>query len=105
MNYLYIRLELEADFRQTTPERKAFAEHLVKVAKALHDIEYVDSSDYGPGADSEAIRACLAPGMALDAAIDTAHEAAKELREGYSAEMVDQAIDAAMLKAPKGSAS
>jgi hypothetical protein len=81
MNYLYSKLENDADFRQTTPERKAFALHLQKVAKALHDIEWVDSCDYGPGDDSEAIRACLAPGMALEAAIDTAHEAAKELRE------------------------
>ena len=41
MNYLYCKLENDADFKQTTPERKAFALHLVKVAKALHDIESV----------------------------------------------------------------
>ena len=81
MNYLYLTLERDAEFRLTTPERKAFAKHLVKVAKALHDIEWVDSSDYSPGDESESIRACLAPGMALEAAIDSAHEAAKELRE------------------------
>ncbi len=81
MNYLYCKLENDADFKQTTPERKAFALHLVKVAKALHDIEWVDSCDYRPGDESEAIRACLAPGMALEAAIEAANEAAKELRE------------------------
>lgn len=81
MDYLYCKLENDANFRLTTPERKAFAKHLVKVAKALHDIEWVDSGDYGPGDESEAIRDCLAPGMVLEAAIDAAHEAAKELRE------------------------
>lgn len=81
MNYLYLKLETDAVFRQDTPERKAFAKHLEKVAKALHDIEWVDSFDYGPGDDSDAIRACLAPGMVLSAAIDAAHEAAKELRK------------------------
>ena len=80
MNYLYIRLENDADFRPTTPERKAFSALLKKVAKALHDIEWVDSGDYGPGDDSEAIRACLGQGMALEAAIENAHEALKDLR-------------------------
>jgi hypothetical protein len=59
MNYLYSRLEWEADFEQNTPERKAFAEHLKLVAKALHDIEWVDSCDYGPGDENAAILACL----------------------------------------------
>jgi hypothetical protein len=58
MDYLYSKLEY-AQFRQDTPERKAFAQHLEKVAKALHDIEWVDSGDYGPGDENEALRACL----------------------------------------------
>ena len=81
MNYLYSKIEYEANFLANTPERKAFARHLVKVAKALHDIEWVDSSDYGPGDENEAIRACLAPGMALEAAIETAQEAMKALQD------------------------
>lgn len=80
MNYLYSKLENDAEFRHTTPERKAFAKHLEKVAKALHDIEWVDSGDYGHGEDSEAIRACLSSGAVLEVAIEKAHEAAEELR-------------------------
>lgn len=80
MNYLYSKLEYDANFSTNTPERRAFAAHLVKVAKALHDIEWVDSSDYGPGDENEAIRACLGDALVLEAAIEQAHEAAKVLR-------------------------
>lgn len=79
MNYLYSKLEYEAEFRKDTPERKAFAKHLKLVAKALHDIEWVDSGDYGPGDDTDAIRACLRSDAVLEAAIETAHEARKAL--------------------------
>jgi len=79
MDYIYLRLS-DANFTCDTIERKAFAAHMIKVAKALHDIEWVDSGDYGPGDDSEAIRACLAPGMALEAAIEQAKKAAEELQ-------------------------
>ena len=68
MNYLSRRMEYEADFEQDTPEREAFAVHLKKVIKALHDIEWVDSGDYGPGDENAAIRACLAGGAKLRAA-------------------------------------
>ena len=59
MDYLY-RKVMDAEFDEDTPERKAFAAHLKLVAKALHDIEWVDSCDYGPGDENESIRACLA---------------------------------------------
>lgn len=80
MNYLYSKLEYEAFFRTDTPERKAFAKHLKLVAKALHDIEWVDSGDYGPGDENDAIRACLGDSLVLEAAIEQAHEAATMLR-------------------------
>ena len=80
MNYLYSKLEYEASFREYTPERRAFAKHLKLVAKALHDIEWVDSGDYGPGDEIEAIRACLSAGATLESAIEAAHEAHKALR-------------------------
>jgi len=72
MNYLFSKLEYEADFETDTPERIAFAEHLKLVAKALHDIEWVDSCDYGVGDENEAIRACLAGGAKLRAAAEEA---------------------------------
>ena len=49
------------------------------MAKALHDIEWVDSADYGPGDDTEAICACLSSGATLEAAVEAAHEARKAL--------------------------
>ena len=58
MDYMYSRLE-QVTFEQNTPLRKQFAEHLKLVAQALHDIEWVDSADYAPGDEDEAIRACL----------------------------------------------
>ena len=59
MNYLYSKLLHDSDFEQNTPERKAFAKHIALVAQALHDIERVDSGDYGPGDEVAAINACL----------------------------------------------
>ena len=58
MNYLYAKLAY-AEFDENTPERIAFAKHLKLVAEALHDIEWVDSGDYGPGRENEAILKCL----------------------------------------------
>lgn len=72
MNYLYSKLEYDANFDMDTPERRAFAKHLKLVAKALHDIEWVDSGDYGPGGDTEAIRACLSSGATLNETVQPA---------------------------------
>ena len=61
MDYLYSKVLHCADFPLDTPERIAFAAHLKLVAQALHDIEWVDSGDYGPGDENDAIQACLNP--------------------------------------------
>lgn len=68
LNYLYRMLE-DAEFELDTPERRAFAKHLEKVAKALHDIEWVDSGDYSPGQESASIRKCLAKGDVVETLI------------------------------------
>jgi len=81
MNYLYSRIENDAFFHLSTAERKAFAAHLKKVAKALHDIEWVDSCDYSPGMESEAIRACLREGDVLAALIDQAKQVISDLQD------------------------
>lgn len=58
MDYLYSKVEEAASqMRGGNPLREAFKAHLEKVAKALHDIEWVDSCDYGDGDENEAIRA------------------------------------------------
>ncbi len=80
MNYIYSKLEYEANFRQDTPERRAFAKHLELVVKALHDIEWVDSGDYGPGDETAAIRACLGDARMLQATLVMAKEAVATLQ-------------------------
>ena len=40
------------------PARVAFGVFLRKVAKAMHDIEWVDSCDYSPGDELAAIKEC-----------------------------------------------
>ena len=79
MNYLYSKLEYDANFQCDTPERRAFKAHLALVAKALHDIEWVDSGDYGPGDENKAIRACIARDGVLQASIKQAEEAIENL--------------------------
>lgn len=63
-NYEYARVEQSADDIEThtenlTPLRQRFADHLRLVAKAMHDIEWVDSYDYSLGREDEAIRKVL----------------------------------------------
>jgi len=79
MNYLYSKLEY-ADFNANTPERRAFERHLKLVAKALHDIEWVDSGDYGPGDENAAIRACLGDAVMLATVLEMAREAVATLQ-------------------------
>ena len=67
--------------KHSNPLRRAFAIHLALVAKAMHDIEWVDSCDYGPGDEDEAIRVVLSPGAELAAAVAMATEARKMLDE------------------------
>lgn len=71
MDYLYSRIE-DARFSTCSIERKAFAAHLKLVAKALHDIEWVDSADFGEGDENAAIRACLHPSQILEVVIENA---------------------------------
>jgi hypothetical protein len=80
MNYIYSKLEYEATFTADTPERRAFARHLKLVAKALHDIEWVDSGDYGPGDENAAIRACLSDAVMLATVLEMAKEAVATLQ-------------------------
>ena len=78
MNYLYSRVEY-AEFRAGTTLRKAFRRHLLLVAEALRSIEWNDSGD-GCSREEEHIRACLAEGAVLDAAVEEAKEVLKVLR-------------------------
>ena len=59
-NYICYKLEdFATDLVAYKPEclkRKGFAELIKLVAKAAHDIEWVDSGDHGEGAEFEAIK-------------------------------------------------
>lgn len=79
MQYLYTSVEY-ARFDTHTTERRAFKKHLELVAKALHDIEWVDSGDYSEGDENDSIRACLSDTKLLESAIEHAKEALEELR-------------------------
>jgi len=59
MEYLCFKVEEEAEklLEDKVMLRRAFGRHLEKVAKALHDIEWVDSDDKSPGDEFEAIKA------------------------------------------------
>ena len=83
-NYFCYRAEEVAnEIRTTTPLRRAFVTHLKKVAKAMHDIEWVDSGDNSPGDEDAAILNCLGksgPALVLAEAIKEAEKAAAELK-------------------------
>lgn len=81
MDYLYAKV-LDAEFStHGNPLRKAFKEHLEKVAKALHDIEWVDSCDKAKGEDEEAILACISVESVLQFAIKDAKQTAQRTQE------------------------
>ena len=79
-DYFYLKLEDMVDTIQLkNPERKAFVEHLKKVVKALHDIEWVDSYDYGENAEIESIMDCISKQDVLQIAIEEANQAQENL--------------------------
>lgn len=80
LDYAYRHVEEAAQTileRAELPAHKAFAKHLVKVAKALHDLEWVWSGDCSDG-DIESIMAVITPNDVLVSAI----EEAKKARDG-----------------------
>jgi hypothetical protein len=60
-DYLFGRMDDAADrlVVSSDPRRKAFGLLMRRCAKAMHDIEWVDSGDCGPGDDADAIDAAL----------------------------------------------
>jgi hypothetical protein len=90
MDYLTYKVdEVASDLqnKNNTPLQRAFGKHLEKVAKALHDVEWVWSGDYGTGDDEEAIKDVLGDvksEKALDIlksdALDTLGQSRTEIR-------------------------
>lgn len=56
-DYIYRKIEDASNQLRTNndPRRVAFAKLLKLIADAMHDIEWVDSCDYGPGDEHKAI--------------------------------------------------
>jgi hypothetical protein len=82
-DYAYSNLEYKFidEFRKNanTPQRKAFLKHMEKVTKAMHDIEWVDSGDYGPCDENDAIMACISKSDVVETAVADAQETIKSL--------------------------
>ena len=74
------RTRREVSRRAETPLHRAFAAHLMKVSKALHDIEWLFSADYGPGDEIDALKAVITPEASLESATAYALVALAELR-------------------------
>ena len=60
-DYVYWKVEEAAERLQgeNCPHRRVLGDRLKLYAKALHDIEWVDSGDLGKGDEMEAIKAAL----------------------------------------------
>lgn len=86
--YCYLKIEEMADtLMADTPLRRVFKKHLYLVAQACHDIEWVDSGDYGKADDEESIRECLgenADKLVLSELIDQALNINKELEKAIT---------------------
>ena len=87
-DYFYSRAQDVAErlMSEPSPERRALGRNLALIAKAMHDIEWVDSCDYGPGDDKEAIIAALggsrdAHAAVLSVMIEDAQRIVREMNE------------------------
>lgn len=91
-DYAYMKIEDMADelCQQRQPLRKAFGKHLKLVAKAMHDIEWVDSSDYGPGEEVDSINAVLAPGAEMEAIKEDLQELIGMAQQLMSSKLMSQ---------------
>lgn len=72
------------NYGASAPLRRAFKDHLRKVAKALRAIEWNDSGD-GDHAEQELIRAVISPSAELDNAIARATLALAEIGDAIKA--------------------
>jgi hypothetical protein len=78
-DYAYIKVEDMAREleKHKDPLRRAFAEHLFSVSKAMYDVEWVDSGDYSPGAEHEAIHIVIDDrATVMSALVDTLRDVA-----------------------------
>lgn len=60
-DYVFYKFEDVAErlLAEQNPARRALGKQVALIAKALHDIEWVDSGDYGRDGDEKAIQSAL----------------------------------------------
>lgn len=84
MDYLFSKVEDVALWlkEEKDPYRAMFGNHLLKVARALHEIEWVDSCDKSYPDDINAIKQVFdnPDELALSVALDRAQETINELK-------------------------
>jgi uncharacterized cysteine cluster protein YcgN (CxxCxxCC family) len=85
-DYVFGRIaDIELRDTAENPRRATFQKLLKLVAKAMHDIEWVDSCDYGDGGENQAIDDCFAFLCADPETIKKAHafDSLKERLQEY----------------------
>jgi hypothetical protein len=88
LDYVCYRLDDAIDIvasRAKTVLQKAFTAHLRDVSKALHDLEWVFSGDYGEGDETEALSKVVNKKMELEVATNDARIALKQLQDVLAA--------------------
>lgn len=88
-DYLYCKLEDAADKLRCDkrPLRRALGVQMRLIARAMHDIEWVDSCDKSPGDEDAAIRSALGQGasaLVLVEALANAKAAQAELQDAIA---------------------
>ena len=84
LDYIYGKVSDASDnilSRSRNPLHIAFAKHLIKVSRALHDLGWVLSGDCSEPSEEEAIRAVLQPTEELESAKEEAEVALKNLEK------------------------
>ena len=83
LEYCFYKVDVAVEVierRAKTVLQKAFAAHLRDVSKALHDLEWVYSCDYGEGDEVAALRKVVNKQMELEAATKQAEIALLQLK-------------------------
>jgi len=92
---LYARL-LKVEFPSTTTPRVAFQAHLVRVARALREIERSEGGEPDPAEELAAISDCVAFAMAEEVDAEGLADACRRVQDGYEDGMAPP--DAEMLE-------
>lgn len=83
--YLCYKMEDAADRlkEEKSPLRRAFGEHLDLCAKAMHDIEWVDSGDSSEGQEVDAVKEVLGDTVA-EKSLEIIKQEARNLRDALN---------------------